>query len=401
MAAGYRYSVGDLRTGKITRPVDLVGSSWSVPLGEPGSIEGSFPMRAEATAAEIVAGRKGRKLWPDAKSDATAGKAFLLVEYENLAGDRTAIEAGPIWKSKFLDSSGVLSLSASGLGSYFDHRKVIKALVAGEDPSEVSETYTAKQLGLIAKRLIQLSQSHVGGSVPIVLPPDSDFAGTGEDIEKTYPGYELAWIGDALKRLAEDDRGPEIQFVPRRRPYPESNYIEWVMRIGTAATKNLLVQSGQPWTWTRDPNVPKSSLREIDISSDGTKVASRQWAAGQGQAEGRPIRKADALQLVDAGFPLLEGEATGYDAEDDPDTIQAVANAAVAYSQRPIESWTITVSRDSLPTVGQYTPGSWARIKVRDHDYLPDGEYEMRIMSMAGGDSDAVTLQLSERLGDL
>lgn len=402
MAAGYRYSVGDLRTGKITRPVDLVGGSWSVPLGEPGSIEGSYPLRALGTK-QVEEGAKPRPLWPDARSDTTAGKAFLLVEYENAAGDRSAIEAGPIWKRSCPEATGVLSLSAAGLGSYFDHRKVMKVLAGSENAQDVSTTFVGKQLGIIAKLLIQQSMEHVGGNLPIVLPPDSDFAGTGEDIEKVYPGYELAWIGDRLKQLSEDKRGPEIQFVPRRRT-DDPRYIEWVMRIGTEKTDMLLHQAGNPWPWTRDPNVPKSALRSIDVSSDATKMAFRQWGAGQGQAEGRPISKSDALDLVvRAGFPLLEGEVTSIDSEADDVTVQAYTDAAVAYSQRPIETLTATVSRDAFPTVGQYRVGDWARFDIRNdgHIFLPDDRYDLRILSLSGGDSDAVTVQLSERLGDL
>lgn len=401
MVAGYRYSVGDLRTGKLTRPdVDLVGGSWSTPLGEPGSIGGEYPLRALSTK-QIEAGVKPRPLWPDARSDAAAGKAFLLVEYENAAGDRTALEAGPIWKSKYTDSTGVFGISAAGLGSYFDHRKVIKALVAGEDPSGVSEEYTAKELSLIAKRLVELSQSHVGGSLPIVLPSDAELGGVGTGLEtdfiETYPGYELAWIGDKLKSLSERKEGMEIQFVPRRRS-DDPRFIEWVMRIGVAANKGLLTQTGSPHAWFT--GVPKSDVREIDISSDGTKMAFRQWAAGQGEAEGRPIVKADAWELIEAGFALLEGEVTSTDSAD-IDTLPSYAGAALDFSQRPIESWTVTVSRDGRPTVGQIRPGDWARFIVRGHTYLPDHDYDMRILSVAGGDSDSVTLTLSERLGEL
>lgn len=381
-AGGYRYCVGDLRTGKITRTVDLTGGSWSVPLGEPGSIGGSFPLRS--------------KEWKTARSDAAAAKSFLAVAYVNPAGDETFIEAGPIWKSQFADSSGVFSITAGGLGTYFDHRKVIPVLAAAQTAQDVEVVYKGKQLGLIAKQLVELSQSHTGGQLPIVLPTDAELGGAGTDVEETYPGYELAWVGDKLRQLSEKG-GPEIQFVPRRRT-DDPRYIEWVMRIGVAPTM-LLTQLGDPWRWRT--GVPKSSVREIDVSSDGTKMAFRQWAAGQGQAEGRPIVKADAFELVDAGFPLLEGEVTSIDSEAGDDNVQPYADTAVGYSQRPIESWTVTVSRDSLPTVGQYRPGDWVEFDIKDHIFLPDNKYQMRILSMSGGESDTVTLALSERLGDL
>lgn len=384
MVPGYRYYVGDLRTGKITRPIDLVGGSWSTPLGEPGSLEGSFPLASGE--------------WKSARSDAATGKAFLAVAYVNAAGDETMLEAGPIWKRNCPWETSVLSLSAAGLHSYFDHRKVIPVLAAGQTPSDVEETYTAAQLGLIAKRLVELAQKHTGGSLPIVLPSDADLGGAGDTHERTYPGYELAWVGDKLKELSEVDGGVEIQFVPRRRT-DDPRFIEWVMRIGVAPT-GLLTQSGRPWSW--DTSVPKSHVRGISIAEDGTKMAFRQFAAGQGQAEGRPIAVAEDLSLVAgvSNFALLEGEVSATDAVDDPDLLPQYAFAALAYSQRPVESWTATVSRDGNPTVGQLRPGDWASFIIRDHPYIPDGTYPMRILNIAGGDTDAVTLTLSERLGE-
>jgi hypothetical protein len=383
MAAGYRFIFGDVRTGKQYRTVDLTNTSWSAPLGEPGSVEGAFPL--------------GSDEWPTAHSDATVAKSYLVVAYVNAAGDETLLEGGPVWKLDFDHVTEVLRVGAAGIGSIFDHRKVMKVLGAGEDPAGASVTYTGKQLGLIAKRLIELTISHAGGNLPIVLPSDAELGGAGTHIEEVYAGYELAWVGDKLKGLSERDGGPEVQFVPRRRS-DDPRYIEWVMRIGTADTKMLLTQSGQPWAW--DTSVPKSDVRGISISADGTKMALRQWASGQGEAEGTPIAVDTASELLAAGFPLLEGQVTAVDAEGDPVVLNQYVSAALAYSQRPIESWTATVSRDGRPMVGQLRPGDWARFIVRNHRFKPDGDYDMRIMAISGGDSDTVNLTLSERLGE-
>lgn len=381
MVAGYRYYVGDLRTGKITRPVDLTGGSWSLPLGEPGTIEGSFPLRSGE--------------WRSVRSDTAPAKSFLAVAYENAAGDETMLEAGPIWKSDYDDTTGVIRFSASGLHSYFDHRKVLRVLTAGETAQDVSETYEAANLALVAKRLVELAQTHVGGSLPLVLPTDVELGGAGSTYEETFPGYELSWVGDRLKQLSE--KGDfEIQFVPRRRT-DDRRFIEWVLRIGGPSTSGLLFQTGAPWTWDMRPE--KHDVRSLGIATDATKMAFRQWAAGQGQAEGRPVAMAEDMTLVNAGFALLEGEVSATDTEDDP---QPFADTALAYSQRPIESWNASVSRDGARVVvGQLRPGDWARWWVADHNVLPDGKYEMRLLSIAGSDSDAVSVTLSERLGEL
>lgn len=409
MTAGYRFIFGDLRTGKQYRVVDLVNASWSLPLGEPGVIEGSYPLgaidpKSPAVVEALGGDLRPRPMWPTAHSDATVGKSYLVVAYVNAAGDETLLEGGPVWKLDADHKTKVLKVGAAGLGSYFDHRKVMKVLAAGEDPADPDPppTYRAGQLGLIAKNLVELSQSHMGGHLPIVLPSDASLGGLVPEgvearYEETYPGYELAWVGDKLKALSERDGGPEIQFVPRRRT-DDPRYIEWVMRIGTADTKMMLTQFGKPWSW--DTSVPRSDVRGISISADGTRMAFRQWAAGQGQAEGRPIAYNTAPELLDAGFPLLEGEVTAVDSEAEGSTLNEYVDQALAFSQRPIETWSATVSRDGRPTVGQLRPGDWAKFVLRDHFFKPDGEYAMRILSMSGGDSETITLNLAERLGE-
>jgi len=382
LTPGYRWCVGDLRTGKIYRQVDLTPTTWSVPFTDVGTLEGSFPLRSSD--------------WSTARSDAAAAKCFLAVAYVDANGNETFIEGGPIWKSKFDDTTGVLQIGAAGLGSYLDHRKVIPVLAPGDNPAIATVTYTGAQLGLIAKRLVELAQTHTGGNLPIILPADVDLGGAGVDHTRTYPGYELAWVGERLKQLSEVEGGPEIQFVPRRKT-SDPRFIEWVMRIGVAPSM-LLTQTGPDWVFDR--TVKKSPVRAISVDSDGTRVASRQWAAGQGEAEGRPIAYVDDPTLTDLGFALLESEVQATDNVTTNATLTDYATSALAYSQTPIESWVLTVSRDGRPNVGQYRPGDWAEVVVRDHAYLYDGTYPMRILNMAGGEGDAVTLTMSERLGE-
>lgn len=382
-AGHYLWHAGDLRTGKITKTVDLISTRWAVPIGEPGTLEGSFPLRSGE--------------WPTARSDAAAAKSFLAVSYVDGAGDETFLEAGPIWKSKYSYRTGVLQLSAAGLASYFDHRKLIPVLAAGANPAEATVTYDGAQLGLIAKRLVELARAHTGGDLPIVLPDDADLGGPGTERTRTYPGYELGWVGERLNQLSQVDGGPEIQFVPRRRA-DDPRYLEWVMRIGVEPSM-LLTQTGAPWKWF--PDVAQSAVQSLDVDTDGTRIGFRQWAAGQGEAEGRPIVYQDATALVDAGWPLLEGEVTALDTVADTSILATYAMAALSYSQRPIEAWTMSVARDSSPSLGRYRPGDWAEIQLIHNDYLPPDTYRMRLLSIAGDATDFVALVFSERLGEV
>lgn len=378
---GFRWYVGDLRTGKIWRTVDMVGGKWSTPFTGVGSLEGSFPVRAPD--------------WPSARSDTAVAKAFLAVSYVDRHDVETFIEGGPIWKSKFDDDTGMHQVAAAGMWSYFDHRKLVQVLALGQSAAATSVTYDAAQLGLIAKRLVELAQSHTAGNVPVVLPSDASLGGAGTDHTRTYPGHELGWIGDRLKQLTEVRGGPEIQFVPRRAADPR--FLEWSMRVGVEPSM-LLTQAGPPWTFDRTTR--RSPVRKINVDADGTGIASRAWAAGQGEAQGRPIVSVDDPLLTDLGFPLLEVEVGATDSVVTTSLLNDYAVEALAYSQRPVEAWVLTVSRDDRPNVGQYRPGDWSTVIVKDHDFLHDGEYDMRMLNIASSGDDTVTLTMSERLGE-
>jgi hypothetical protein len=168
--AGYRWYVGDLLTGKISRGVDLVGARWSTSFdyAVPGTMEGSFPLRAVDEA--------GAPVWPTARADTAPGKAFLAVAYLDDAGTETFLEAGPVWATRYDDSSGVLQVGAGGLSTYFDERK---AALPDLPPSDVTPIDDMLELAAfkvtlndslagIARDLVELSQAEPAGDLPIV-----------------------------------------------------------------------------------------------------------------------------------------------------------------------------------------------------------------------------------------
>lgn len=382
MAAGYRWFFGDLRTGKIWRQVDLKGS-WSNAVDGTGSLSGSFPLRSGE--------------WPTAGSDISPGKAYLAVAYVDDKDNETFLEGGPLWTSDYDDTNGTLQADAGALWTYYDHRKLIQVLAANQNAVDVEATYSANQLGLIAKRLIELAHTHTGGAPPIVLPSDADLGGAGSAHSRTYPGYELGWVGERLRQLTEGDEGPEIQFVPRRRS-DDPRFLEWVMRIGTEPDL-MLTQSGPAWVFDR--TVRKSPIAGINVKRDGTKMTFRSWAAGQGQAEGRPIVAVEDLSLVnDYGFALLESEASATDSVSSTSILQSHATLDLLAHGRQIETWTMRVARDGRPNVGQIRVGDWCTARVKDHVFIPDGNHELRIVGVSGEtDNNFVELQMAPRIG--
>lgn len=381
---GYRWIVGDLRTGKIARTVEFLNSRWSTDIEDDGSLEASFPLRS------------GK--WKTSRSDAAPAKSFVVIAYIDDRDDEYMLAGGPIWTSRFNEDSGELAIGAAGMSSIFDHRKLIPVLAADEDPAKASVKYDTQQLGLIAKRLIELAMAHAGGELPIVLPSDAALGGEGSAHTRTYPGYELATVGERLTQLSDVIGGPEIQFQPRRRS-DDPRFIEWVARIATDATGGLLSQSGPDWTFDR--SVPRSPVKGIDINTDGSGMSFRSWAAGQGEAEGRPIVFETSNDLVDLGWPLLDSEVTSTDTVTSKATLRGHARADLAANARPIETWTVKVDRDATPHAGRYRPGDWCSVKVNDHAYIPDGSYRMRITAVSGTDDTTVSLSMAPRLGEV
>lgn len=386
---GYAWYVGNLRTGQIIRKVDLVGYSWTRYVDGPETLEGSFPLRS---VDEV-----GNRLWRDAASDIANGQAFLAVAYQSSAGTEYFLGGGPI-RPHNVDGAGVLQLGASGLFTYYSRRKVIPAEVFDGVPvSESKVTYTGNQLGLIAKRLIENVDAWSGPtadySPPVALPDDADLGGAGTFHERTYPGYELAWVADRIKNLTDDIDGPEIQFVPRRRD-DDQRFIEWVMRIGVAADDFALVQSGNPWVF--DYTVPQSSVASLTVNTDASNVTRLSWAAGQGEAEARPIDNffGDWTEITAGEHVLHESEVQSNDTVDKIDAITAKAEADSYRNAVQVETWTLRLYRDGEPHVGLLSPGDWSVVRVKDHETIPDGNHLLRIASIAGDTSKFVTVTM-------
>lgn len=353
-----RIVAGELRTGRLLTDLPATDATWTTVLNDAGDISATIGLRAGARGA----GFDLAHLDP--------ARCYLAAVTDS--GD--VLEAGPIWKHDFDDSTGKLTVGAGGLWSLFDHRKVLPVLAAGQTAQHAVLSWSGTSLGTIAKRLVDTAMAHVGGSLPVVLP--ADVAGVAE---RVYPGYELGWAGERLRQLAEVEDGPDLAFQPRLTT--DQLGIQWVMRHGTPASP-LLTQTGADWRWDR--GVVAGPLVNLSVSKDATRMASRTWAVGSGMETELVLGTAQDLTLPAAGFPLLEAETSQTEV-----TLQATINghaaALLGTSRRPWQTWKVT-TRDDVPQLGLYRPGDWATVHVpAEHEYLAEGAYRTRILSVSGG----------------
>lgn len=362
--------VGELRTGRITGTVEATGHEWAEVLNQPGSID-------SVAVPESVVRRR------DLRQTAAAARCFLAVEQ-----DGRIREAGPIWVHRWNDERGVLTLGAAGLWSLFDHRYVLPLLeneqaLSLTSVSRATSTHGPLALGGIARALVQQAMIHLGGDLPVVFDP----AVTAGSHVETFPGYKLLRVGQQLRELTQRETGaPDIRFSPRRNP-DDPRFLQWVMSTGTEAQPQL-AQAGADWYFDR--SAPRSPVLGIDVDHDATVMGMRGYGVGNGSEEGTMITRVFDTTLVDAGYPLLEVEESRPSVEV-PETLIGHTLALVARSARPVEVWRMKVHARATREI---RAGDYARVVVRGHAYLPDGDHRVRVRRISGNASDVVTLEV-------
>lgn len=362
-----QFYIGNLLDGRRIKIFpDVLSGSWSEKLNTAAALSCTVPLY-DPTVQRM-----------DLYNTATPGKTFLAA----VVGD-TVLAAGPIWQHDYGQTSRgeTLTLTAAGMWSYFDHRVLIPVL-AGRLPSDpTTDTNLTSSLQGIARYYVEQAQSWTGGNVPVILPTEI----TGTNV-RNEAGSSLAMVGSRLRDLTGVIDGPDIKFAPRFNT--DRDGFEWVMQIGTP-TQPLIYGAIQP---TFNVGLPESSVSNLNIRLDGTRLASQGFASG-GRISGEVlIAQSTDTSLTDAGYPLLEDVDQVRLTVSELTTVQAYSDELVLAGKTPYMSMTFDHQVSKQPFLSGFNVGDFCKVVVSDNGYLPDGPYMFRIMARSG---DAVTDKVS------
>lgn len=381
--ADWTYLLADLRTNTITAEIPLAGAKPGKKLGSSGGLSGSWALSSRWVGGDpysltrpartaLYALRDGRPWW-----------------------------GGIVWTSRYDSRTRQIQLGASDWWSYFDHRKILPLL--GTDPAvnvvaSLATTYTGVDQNQIARNLLALAQSHTGGSLGVV----ADGTDSGVLRDRTYTGYELTDVGDALTKLSQLDGGPDIMFDVSPTLDSQGRPVR-IMRIGAPT----LGQMGSPNVFESGGNILSYTW-----PSDGTRMTTRAFAVGDGMEIGQLIAVSEDTARYDDGWPLLETD-TSYSTVSVASTLQSHADADQAAAKLPVVVPTLVVRGDGRnargevvgPAIGDYAPGDDARVVIQDGFFAVGIDTTMRIVGIdvdpGDGSIEEVTLSMNPLLDDV
>ena len=348
--AEYRCIAADLRTGARITELPLSGLSFGTRLNDVGQASGTLTLPAPNTATN----RAYATLLNDAVDEA---RRMLIIER-----DGVIVWCGIIWVAGYNDADQTRDVRASDEGSYWRRRLVT-----------YDQTFTASTATTIAQTVIATAQAAQGGNINVTVVREINAAYTEPAVTLTLDRYELRTVGEVIEELAIADGGFEYDYS---YTWNSGGTVDKTLTMSYPRRGRRFSESGHVFEVGRNVN-------EFTWPSDGTRVANKVFATGNGEGDAMLISSAaDTYQILPGssggpGYPLLEEVTSskrtrGTDGQTQLDALTAGRIKAVA---TPVVLPEITVRADLDPVFGSYITGDACRVIVPPNlsPRFPDG----------------------------
>jgi hypothetical protein len=361
----YTYLFCDLRTDTLLAELPLADVSYSFELNGIGTLRGTIPYTDETLPLD-----------PEAASQPARTAVYV-------DRDGVLVWGGIVWTREPV--SGGKKIQAAEFLSYYQRRYVKKTLSTDTslllNPDYVDQggqrLYSDQKY--VVWSLLRYARDQAGGDIGLDLNPLAS-QGTGVVRTTTFFGYERPEIYKAITDLAASDDGFDFGIdvswsssannqAPRRLRQARI----WFPRRGRTAQESGLVFS---------KGGGHGSIIDYDWPEDGSSLVTEMSGLGAGSGEARIVKTATAQDLIDSGWPLLEGVAT-YSGVTDEAQVQGMTNADLEALSKADAQPTFEVAADVDPQFGSYAVGDEALFVIDPEPNAPNGRSGvLRIVSI-------------------
>lgn len=255
--------LADLLTGRRIIPLPHTSAEWEMRLNDTDSLTVKVPIYASTDDTRVQYIANDARLL-DLRNTAAIGKTVMVAEDDGLT------VGGVLMRRDYDADMGILTLVASGMWTYFDHRTILPAKAMGKSliksdgsPDPQYDThYKNVTWNTVARNLVEQAMNWPHSSVPVVL----ETAETGKS-EANYQAVDLNYVGEVLTNITNYQNGCDIGFFPTRTA--DGLGYEWHMKTGHpllgSETHYFSASAMQP------------GIASLSATDDGDKLASLQW----------------------------------------------------------------------------------------------------------------------------
>lgn len=162
--------LADLLTGRRIIPLPHTSAEWEMKLNDTDSLTVKVPIYASSDDTRIQYIANDARLL-DLRNTAAIGKTVMVAEDDGLT------VGGVLMRRDYDADSGILTLVASGMWTYFDHRTILPAKAKGKSlvksdgspDTQYDTSYRNVTWNTVARNLVEQAMSWPNSHVPVVL----------------------------------------------------------------------------------------------------------------------------------------------------------------------------------------------------------------------------------------
>ncbi|WP_190824687.1 hypothetical protein [Saccharopolyspora pogona] len=376
-AGGHRLLLANTVTGQVHAELPMGNQvpTWQRQLNNTGSLTAQVslsPRLDDDTYTMLTEPWRWTVVYAYGNSILQAG-LLTGFDFDDMQGFSATVRTATLWE--FLGKKALVAYCGAG-------QSVTQADVIFS-PTSPDLANRSLSWGSVAARLVGIYLANAGQyALPIRLP---DLVAGSATV--TYAVTDLAYTGQRLTELTQQDAGPEIEFVCEWNDSSQQAIV-WRMRVG----EPRLGQLGYPHVWDY-----RQACQSLKTTLDGSRQAFGVIAKGaDNRTTSGTFTYAEISDMTwpAAGWPWMQTADTTHLSETSQAVISSYATGTLRTFMPPLWTAQATIRIDGRnpsglptgsPSIEALSTGDTAVMQVRDHAWIYDAQYACRILSIGSG----------------